>query len=173
LRGSRTVLREAAGETPVAYSPTDFVRLRGGPRAWAGHAFWIRKRRILEGEEVTNIDWVGAQKMSGWAAGRGFVARGLGVLVSLRPMRLGAAGWKGEEVCGLSRQLLTIFAALAAGARVCLVEPAKIFRAKIAELLADGVIGGAALSLFRRRLLLLLLQQEPVKLVIFTHRNQQ
>jgi hypothetical protein len=44
---------------------------------------------------------------------------------------------------------------------------------EIAEPVADGFIGGAALSLFRRRLLLLLLQQEPVKLVIFTHRNQQ
>ena len=43
---------------------------------------------------------------------------------------------------------------------------------EIAEQLADGVIGGAALSLFRRKLLLLL-QQVPVKLVIFTHRNQQ
>ncbi len=74
---------------------------------------------------------------------------------------------------------ITIVTALAAGAWICLVEPAKIFRAvfacnddEIAELVADGVIGGAALSLFRRSLLLLL-QQEPVKLVIFTHGNQQ
>ena len=76
-------------------------------------------------------------------------------------------------MCGLSRRLLAIVVALAAGAWICLAEPAKIFRAKIAELLADGVIGGAALSLFRRKLSLLLLQQVPVKLVIFTHRNQQ
>ena len=48
-----------------------------------------------------------------------------------------------------------------------------MFRAKIAELVADGVIGRAALSLFRQKLPLLLLQQVPVKLVIFTHRNQQ
>ena len=79
----------------------------------------------------------------------------------------------------MSRRLLTIVTALAAGAWICLAEPAKIFRAvfaynddEIAEQVADGVIGGAALSLFRRTLLLLL-QQEPVKLVIFTHRNQQ
>ena len=77
----------------------------------------------------------------------------------------------------MSRRLL---AALAAGAWICLAEPAKNFPAvsaynddEIAEQVADGVIGGAALSLFRRKLLLLLLQQEPVKLVIFTHRNQQ
>ena len=77
----------------------------------------------------------------------------------------------------MSRRLL---AALAAGAWNCLAEPAKIFPAvfaynddEIAEPVAGGVIGGAALSLFRRRLMLLLLQQEPVKLVIFTHRNQQ
>jgi hypothetical protein len=83
-------------------------------------------------------------------------------------------------VCGLSRRLLTIVASLAAGARIRLVKPAKIFLAvfaynndEIAELAADGVIGGAALSLFRRKLLLLLFQQVPVKLVIFTHRNQQ
>jgi len=76
-------------------------------------------------------------------------------------------------VCGLSRRLLAIVVALAAGAWICLVEPAKIFRAKIAELVADGVIGRAALSLFRQKLPLLLLQQVPVKLVIFTHRNQQ
>ena len=89
-------------------------------------------------------------------------------------------GWNGEEMCGLSRRLLTIFAALAAGAWICPAKPAKIFRAvfacnndEIAEQVADGVIGAATLSLFRRRLLLLLLQQEPVKLVIFTHRNQQ
>src|SRR5271157_2206008 len=70
--------------------------------------------------------------------------------------------------------------ALAAGAWICLAEPAKIFRAvfaynddEIAEHVANGVIRGAALSLFRRRLLLLLLQQEPVELVIFTHRNQR
>ena len=62
---------------------------------------------------------------------------------------------------------------LAAGAWIYLVEPAEIIRAKIAELVADGVIAGAALSLFRRKLLLLLFQQVPIKLVIFTHRNQQ
>jgi hypothetical protein len=73
----------------------------------------------------------------------------------------------------LSRRLLAIVVALAAGAWICLVEPAEIFRAKIAELLADGVIGRAALSLFRQELPLLLLQQVPVKLVIFTHRAQQ
>ena len=73
----------------------------------------------------------------------------------------------------MSRRLLTIFAALAAGAWICLAEPAKIFRAKIAELAANGVIGRAALSLFRQKLPLLLLQQVPVKLVIFTHRAQQ
>jgi len=38
---------------------------------------------------------------------------------------------------------------LAAGAWIYLVEPAEIIRAKIAELVADGVIGRAALSLFR------------------------
>ena len=76
-------------------------------------------------------------------------------------------------MCRLPRRLLAIVVTLTAGAWICLVEPAKIFRAKIAELLADGVIGGAALSLFRQELLLLLLQQIPVKLVIFTHRNQQ
>ena len=77
----------------------------------------------------------------------------------------------------MSRRLL---AALAAGAWICLAEPAKIFPAafaynddEIAEQVAGGVIGGAALSLFRRRLMLLLFQQEPVKLVIVTHRNQQ
>ena len=80
----------------------------------------------------------------------------------------------------LSRRLLTIVAALAAGAWICLAEPAKIFRAvsaynddEITEPVADGVIAGAALSLFRRKLLLLLFQQVPIKLVIFTHRNQQ
>ena len=62
---------------------------------------------------------------------------------------------------------------LAAGAWICLVEPAEIIWAKIAELVADGVIGRAALSLFRQKLPLLLVQQVPVKLVIFTHRNQQ
>jgi hypothetical protein len=74
---------------------------------------------------------------------------------------------------------LPVFAALAAGARIRLVKPAKIFLAvfaynndEIAELVADGVIGRAALSLFRQKLPLLLLQQVPVKLVIFTHRNQ-
>ena len=95
--------------------------------------------------------------------------------------RVGArSSWKGEEVCGLSRRLLTIVAAPAAGAWICLAEPAKMFRAvsgynddEIAEQEADGVIGAAALSLFRRRLMLLLLHQVPVKLVIFTHRNQQ
>ena len=76
-------------------------------------------------------------------------------------------------MCRLPRRLLAIVVTLTAGAWICLAEPAKIFRAKIAELLADGVIGGAALSLFRQELLLLLLQQVPVKLVIFTHRNQQ
>ncbi len=55
-------------------------------------------------------------------------------------------------MCRLPRRLLAIVVTLTAGAWICLVEPAKIFRAKIAELLADGVIGGAALSLFRRRL---------------------
>jgi len=80
----------------------------------------------------------------------------------------------------VSRRLLTIFAALAAGAWICLAEPAKIFQVifdfnddEIAEPVADGVISGAALSLFRRKLLLLLFQQVPIKLVIFTHRNQQ
>ena len=75
----------------------------------------------------------------------------------------------------MSRRLL---AALAAGARICLAEPAKTFPAvsdynddEIAEPVADGVIGGAALSLFRRKRPLL--QQVPVKLMIFTHRNQQ
>jgi hypothetical protein len=79
----------------------------------------------------------------------------------------------------VSRPLLTIVTALAAGAWICLAEPAKIFRAvfaynddEIAKQVADGVIGGAALSLFLRSLMLLLLQQVPVKLVIFTHRNQ-
>jgi hypothetical protein len=78
----------------------------------------------------------------------------------------------------VSRLLLTIVIALAAGTWICLAEPANwAFFAyndgEIAEPAADGVIGEAALSLFRRKLLLLLLQQEPVKLVIFTHRNQQ
>ena len=79
----------------------------------------------------------------------------------------------------MPRRLLTIFATLAEGAWTCIAEPAKIFPAvfaynndEIAELVADGVIGRAALSLFRQKLPLLLLQQVPVKLVIFTHRNQ-
>jgi hypothetical protein len=83
-------------------------------------------------------------------------------------------------MCGLSRRLLAIVVALAEGAWTCIAEPAKIFPAvfaynndEIAEQEADGVIGRAALSLFRRRLMLLHLQQEPVKLVIFTHGNQQ
>ena len=80
----------------------------------------------------------------------------------------------------MSRRLLAIVVALAAGAWICLAEPAKTFPAvsdynddEMAEPVADGVIGGAALSLFRQELPLLLLQQVPVKLVIFTHRNQQ
>ena len=80
----------------------------------------------------------------------------------------------------MPRRLLAIVVALAAGAWICLAEPAKTFPAfsdynddEIAELAANGVIGRAALSLFRRKLPLLLLQQVPVKLVIFTHRNQQ
>ena len=49
-----------------------------------GVGFCKAKRRFLEGEEVTNIDWVGSQKMSGCATWR--------VLVSLLPMRLGGDG---------------------------------------------------------------------------------
>src|SRR5262249_22069048 len=59
-------------------------------------------------------------------------------------------------------------------------EPAKIFRAVIAydnnvtpEQLAKRVIGRAALCHFRRNPPLPLLQEDPVKLVIFTHRSQQ
>ncbi len=60
-------------------------------------------------------------------------------------------------------------------ARAFLAEPAKIFGPVVAhdddvraEQVANRVIGSAALWLFWRRLLLL--QQEPVKLVILTHR---
>jgi hypothetical protein len=64
------------------------------------------------------------------------------------------------------------------GAWICLAEPANIFRSlvandhdKIAERAANRVIGRAAFWLFRRNLLLLLFPEEPVKLVIFTHRS--
>jgi hypothetical protein len=42
---------------------TDFGRLHG--RLWrlAGHKYSMIKHRILEGEEVTNLGWVGAQKV--------------------------------------------------------------------------------------------------------------
>ena len=73
------------------------------------------------------------------------------------------------------RRLLGIVAALAAGTWICVAELATNFPAvfdynddEIAEQVADGVIVGAALSLFRRQLLLLI-QQVPVKLVIVTH----
>ena len=46
----------------------------------------------MEGEEVTDFAWVGAQKMSGSAAVSVLVSRGLGLLVPLLPMRLGADG---------------------------------------------------------------------------------
>ena len=62
------------------------------------------------------------------------------------------------------------------GAWICLAEPANIFRSlvaydddKIAEHVAKRVIGRAAFWLFRWSLLLF--QEEPVKLVIFTHRS--
>jgi hypothetical protein len=77
------------------------------------------------------------------------------------------------------QELLTIVAAPTAGARIFVSEPAKIFRAVIAydndglpEQAAKRVISRAALWLFSRNPVLLLLQQDPVKLVIFTHRSQ-
>ena len=54
--------------------------------------FGEERRRILEGEEVSDFVSVGSKKMSGWAAGSVLVARGLGMLVSLLPMRLGGDG---------------------------------------------------------------------------------
>ena len=75
---------------------SDFIRW--SPR-WARNyaAIWIivhgaELRRILEGEEVSGFVSVGSQKMSGCASGRVLVSRGLGVLVSLLPMKLGADG---------------------------------------------------------------------------------
>ena len=66
----------------------------------------------------------------------------------VQPMRM---GWKGGEVCGLSRRLFAIVVALAARAWICLAEPAKTFPAvsaynedEIPEPVADGVIDGAA-----------------------------
>jgi hypothetical protein len=62
------------------------------------------------------------------------------------------------------------------GAWICRAEPANIFRSlvaydddKIAEQAAKGVIERAAFWLFRRNLLLF--PEEPVKLVISTHRS--
>jgi hypothetical protein len=82
---------------------------------------------------------------------------------------------QGEEVGGVSRRLLAIVAALAAGTWICVAELATNFPAvfdynddEIAEQVTDGVVVGAALSLFRGKLLLFL-QQVPVKLVIVTH----
>ena len=116
--------------------------------------------RFLEGKQVSDFGWWSVESVRICATGA----------LSAWGAR---SSWKGEELCGLSRRLVADRRDAYSGGMDLSCEPAEIFRAKIAKLLADGVIGGAALSLFRRRLLLLLLQQEPVKFVIFTHRNQQ
>jgi hypothetical protein len=80
---------------------TSFVRARaGGVKIDA--VIWVvvgsrELSRSWEGEEVTGFVSVGAQKMSGWAAGSVLVSRGLGMLVSLLPMRWVRTGWRGES----------------------------------------------------------------------------
>jgi hypothetical protein len=108
----------------------------------------------------------------------GFARTGRTGFTAVDEVGCGRVGMVGK--CAACRGGYLLSSPLAPGARIRLVKPAKIFLAvfaynndEIAELTADGVIGRAALSLFRRKLSLLLLQQVPVKLVIFTHRNQQ